>query len=179
MAKALFHKGQRVYVKSVGTWAAVERVAPHWVSGVEEPLRVYYEVGLGRTFAGHELAAAGGEERDSVDPTAETWRVRRLRAARIVDGAGDSHGDTYPAVVTEPGDWGGWRPTEAEFERDPERIELQARMICASPAMLRAVRALVAYADDADGESLTDAIEHARAAHRLVYLDHGNDPLTD
>ena len=28
MAKAQFHKNQRVYVKPVGTWALVERVDP-------------------------------------------------------------------------------------------------------------------------------------------------------
>ena len=42
MAKAQFHKNQRVYVKPVGTWALVERVVPHWAKGIEEPLRVYY-----------------------------------------------------------------------------------------------------------------------------------------
>src|SRR5262245_60822067 len=48
MAKALFSKGQRVFVKPVGTWSAVEKVTPQWVKGVEEPLKVFYDVGLGR-----------------------------------------------------------------------------------------------------------------------------------
>jgi hypothetical protein len=45
MAKAQFHKNQRVYVKPVGTWALIERVIPHWAKGLDEPLRVYYDVG--------------------------------------------------------------------------------------------------------------------------------------
>ena len=42
MAKALFHKSQRVFVKPVGTWALIEKVVPHWVKDVDEPLRVTY-----------------------------------------------------------------------------------------------------------------------------------------
>ena len=37
MAKALFHKSQRVFVKPVGTWAVIEHVVPHWVKDVDEP----------------------------------------------------------------------------------------------------------------------------------------------
>ena len=57
MAKALYHKSQRVYVKPVGTWALVEKVLPHWVKDVEEPLRVTYDVGLGREFTAGELVS--------------------------------------------------------------------------------------------------------------------------
>ena len=38
MAKAQFHKNQRVYVKPVGTWALIEHVVPHWAKGIEEPI---------------------------------------------------------------------------------------------------------------------------------------------
>ena len=55
MAKAQFHKNQRVYVKPVGTWALIEHVVPHWTKGLEEPIRVHYDVGLGREFAAEEL----------------------------------------------------------------------------------------------------------------------------
>jgi hypothetical protein len=57
MAKAAFHKGQKVFVKPVGTYAFVEQVLPHWVKGVEEPLKIHYDVGFGREFAAHELMA--------------------------------------------------------------------------------------------------------------------------
>ena len=31
MAKAIYHKHQRVFVRPVGTWALVEQVKPQWV----------------------------------------------------------------------------------------------------------------------------------------------------
>lgn len=55
MAKAQFHKHQRVYVKPVGSWAVVEKVVPHWTKGLDEPLRIFYDVGLGREFDADEL----------------------------------------------------------------------------------------------------------------------------
>ena len=55
MAKASFHKNQRVYVKPVGTWALIEHVVPHWAKGIDEPIRIHYDVGLGREFAAEEL----------------------------------------------------------------------------------------------------------------------------
>ena len=61
MAKAAFHKNQRVFVKPVGTWAVVEKVMPQWVKGLDEPLKVYYDVGLGREFASSELTAEKAE----------------------------------------------------------------------------------------------------------------------
>ena len=82
MAKALFHKSQRVFVKPVGTWAIVERVIPHWVKDVEEPLRVAYDVGLGREFSATELVSEEvmhGRKRLNEDPTVETWRIQRSK----------------------------------------------------------------------------------------------------
>ncbi len=55
MAKAQFHKNQRVYVKPVGTWALIERVVPHWAKGIDEPIRIHYDVGLGREFSAEEF----------------------------------------------------------------------------------------------------------------------------
>ncbi|HIK64444.1 MAG TPA: hypothetical protein EYG02_05380, partial [Henriciella marina] len=76
MAKALFHKSQRVFIKPVGTWAIVEKVIPHWVKDVEEPLRVTYDVGLGREFSATELVSeevmhGRSKSRMEDDPTAE------------------------------------------------------------------------------------------------------------
>ena len=34
MAKAKYHKSQRVLVKPVGTWAYVEAVVPKWIKGL-------------------------------------------------------------------------------------------------------------------------------------------------
>ena len=33
-------------------------------------------------------------------------------------------------------DWGGWRVPAAEYDRDPNRIEAQARLITHSPRLL-------------------------------------------
>ena len=55
MAKAKFHKSQRVFVKPVGTWAYVEAVVPKWVKGCEEPIKIAYDCGMGREFSQEEL----------------------------------------------------------------------------------------------------------------------------
>jgi hypothetical protein len=55
MAKAKYHKAQRVFVKPVGTWAYIEAVVPKWVKGCEEPIKIAYDVGMGREFAPEEL----------------------------------------------------------------------------------------------------------------------------
>src|SRR4029078_6872572 len=51
MAKAKYHKSQRVFVKPVGTWAYVEAVVPKWIKGCEEPIKITYDCGMGREFA--------------------------------------------------------------------------------------------------------------------------------
>ena len=74
MAKAQFHKNQRVYVKPVGTWALIEHVVPHWAKGLDEPIRVHYDVGLGREFAAEEL--------QSEEPVGEMPTQQRPALAR-------------------------------------------------------------------------------------------------
>ena len=77
MAKAQFHKNQRVFVKPVGTWAIVERVVPHWTKGLDEPIRVLYDLGLGREFTAEELQAENAFEQPQDDE--EGWRILRVR----------------------------------------------------------------------------------------------------
>ena len=79
MAKAAFHKNQKVFVKPVGTWAVVEAVLPQWVKGLEEPLKIHYDVGLGREFSASELVADKGHS--PVDDVADfdNWRISRAR----------------------------------------------------------------------------------------------------
>ena len=50
MAKAVFQKNQRVWVESVGAWAVIDKIVPIWAKGFDEPIRVTYDVGLGRDF---------------------------------------------------------------------------------------------------------------------------------
>ena len=52
MARAQFQKGQKVWVECVGAWAFIEQVQPVWAKGFDEPVRITYEVGLGREFLG-------------------------------------------------------------------------------------------------------------------------------
>src|ERR1700748_1208882 len=101
MAKAAFHKNQRVYVKPVGTWALVEHVVPHWAKGLDEPIRVHYDVGLGREFTAEELMS---EEPMSAGAAAgaPSWRVFRARNKwqAAEDCSRHPIPGTYPVVIT-------------------------------------------------------------------------------
>ncbi len=50
MAKAIYQRNQKVWVESVGVWATIEKIVPVWAKGFDEPVRVTYDVGLGREF---------------------------------------------------------------------------------------------------------------------------------
>jgi hypothetical protein len=144
MAKAMFQKGQRVLVRPVGVWSTVDRVIPQWVKGVEEPLRIHYDVGLGRDFA--QLDLVGEDSRPEFRPGEfEHWRVLRARGGMQLETLGDR---TYPVVVTDQMDWGGWRVPEAEYDCDPDRIEHQARVMANSLRLFRLARDLVGYREE-------------------------------
>ena len=139
MAKAVFQRNQRVWVESVGAWAIVEKIDPIWAKGFEEPVKVTYDVGLGRAFMAHELRAedpVGGDDESS----APTWRLMRAKNKwqTPAECAHHPYPGSYPVVVTDTSDWGGWRVPGAEYDRDPRKIELQARLIASTPA-LRAI----------------------------------------
>lgn len=144
MAKAQFHKNQRVYVRTVGTWSVVEKVMPQWAKGIDEPLRVFYDVGLGRDFSGEELQADAAE-RTTVASSAEQWRIVRARnkSKPAEECTNHPYPGTHPAVVTGDTDWGGWRVPGAEYDLHPHRIEHQARMIMNAPKMAMLLRSLV------------------------------------
>ncbi|MGD9966949.1 MAG: hypothetical protein AB7T59_10540 [Hyphomonadaceae bacterium] len=170
MAKAVFHKGQRVYVKPVATWAVVEQVNPQWVKGVEEPLRVTYDAGLGRDFQAHELAA---EEQDAHKPDlieTENWRV--LRAVnRLSQEAHDPRHPfpgTFPVVVTDQMDWGGWRVPMAEYDRDPNRIEHQSRVFANALRLMRVARELIEFSQDYPHETPRHLQELAMQAEMVL-----------
>ncbi len=176
MAKALFHKMQRVYVKPVGTWAHVEQVIPHWVKDVDEPLRITYECGLGRQFHAQELMAEqsmyqGTTDNDAdEDPTMQCWTIAR-RVARWhqeFSPQSPTHPGTYPAVVTEEDGTGGWRVSKAEFDRDPQRIEHQARMIVRTPELLRVARQIAEFAADQPEDMPKDLQQVATACSSIL-----------
>jgi len=168
MAKAAFHRHQRVYVEPVGTWAIIDQVKPIWAKGFDEPVRISYDCGLGRDFRAEELTAETDIE------TADTasgspWRLMRARN-RVQSPEECAHHPfpgTYPVVVTDPNDWGGWRVPGAEYDRDPALIEMQARLIAAAPRLMKLGRELVELAAGED-ENLPDPV--MRLARRFEQL---------
>lgn len=183
MAKAAFHKGQRVYVKPVGTYALVEQVLPHWVKGVEEPLKIHYDVGFGRDFSAHELVADIDPNRQINNADESRWRILRMRSRWGFEGAehrGPAN-DTFPVIVTDALDWGGWRAPKAEYDRDPERIEFQALVMVKAMELLRVARDLVAFAEDIGPEApagLGAVASQADAILQQIYKAPGAAPST-
>ncbi len=187
MAKAQFHKNQRVYVKPVGTWALVERVLPHWAKGLDEPIRVYYDVGLGREFGPEELQREGALS-DADTFQGENWRVIRGRNKwqQAEDCGHHPFPGTYPIIVTGESDWGGWRVPGSEYDLDPDRIEMQARVMSSSLRMLNLLQRLLQFVDE-EGANLPDellGIAKEAEAIRTYILDSsdpeaGNQPLVE
>lgn len=150
MAKAVFQRNQKVWVDSVGAWAVIEKVVPIWARGFEEPVRVTYDVGLGREFHAHELRAEQ-EGADTLAADGAHWRLLRARNKwqTAEDCSHHPYPGSYPVVVTDANDWGGWRVPGAEYDRDPAKIEFQARLIVSTPRLLALARQLMAIVDDA------------------------------
>jgi len=176
MAKASFHKNQRVYVRPVGTWALVERVVPHWAKGLDEPLRVYYDVGLGREFAADELQAEQALPEEKLE-SGDNWRIIRARNKwqPAEDCARHPVPGTYPVVVTGEAEWGGWRVPGAEYDLDPEKIERQARMISVSPRLAGMASRLVDWARKSGEDMPSEIAEMARDAQDLLAHIKRND----
>ncbi len=169
MAKAQFHTNQKVWVESVGAWAVVQKLVPIWAKGFDEPVRITYDVGLGREFQAKELRA----EEQADDPSADDGGVWRLMRAKNKwqephDCAHHPYPGTYPVVVTDRQDWGGWRTPGAEYDRDPEKIETQARMIVSAPRLLRLVRELEAFVAEAEADAPAELQEMARRGAQIM-----------
>jgi hypothetical protein len=165
MAHAQFHKHQRVYVRPVGTWAQVERVIPHWTKGLESPIRIHYDVGLGREFTPDELQAESTA--GSVTEDGDQWRVTRARNKWQADTETATHPypGTHPVVVTGESEWGGWRVPGAEYALSPIRIERQARIIAVAPRLASVVRKLAEWSKKSRAavpESLSEVVRECR-----------------
>ncbi len=179
MAKAQFHKNQRVYVKPVGTWAIIERVVPQWVKDVDEPLRVFYDVGLGRDFNAGELQTEQSAELTEVDPAMEEWRV--IRAANkwrsVEECAGHPFPGTYPVIMTaSTKEGGGWRVPGVEYDLSPERVERQARIMAAGPKFMVLLHRLVDYAKSNPENLPEDLLVLARDAETIMERTKTIDP---
>ncbi len=143
MAKAVFHRNQRVWVESVGAWAVVEKIVPLWAKGFDEPVKISYDVGLGRSFNANELRA-DQESEETMKDMGPRWRLLRVHNKWQTAEACHHHPfpGTFPVVVTDAVDWGGWRTPGAEYDRDPHRIEYQARLIASAPQLLAIAQSL-------------------------------------
>lgn len=158
MAKAIFHKGQRVFVRPIGTWAQIEQVVPQWAQGVDEPIRVHYDVGMGRKFLATELNSESDTDAKTVSVDGEWKIIRGQNKWRSADDCPDHpYPGTHPLVVTSERDWGGWRVPGSEYNRDPRQIELQAMLIAKTPTFAGILIALVQQADEM-AEDIPDGI---------------------
>lgn len=167
MARAQFQKGQKVWVECVGAWAAIEQVQPVWAKGFDEPVRVTYDVGLGREFLAHELMLAAD------DPSAVAngeWRLMRARNKwqLLEDCLHHPHPGTYPVVVTDDADWGGWRVPGAEYNRDPGLIEYQARLITAAPQLMKLAEEIMALTAENPEDAPPAVLELAGRARTIL-----------
>lgn len=173
MARAQFHKNQRVFVKPVGTWALIERILPQWTKGLAEPIRIFYDVGMGREFAPEELQAEMTFEQDGGDD-GEEWRILRARNKwqSPEETAQHPYPGTYPIVVTSEHDWGGWRVPGAEYALSPTRIERQARMMISAPRLAAVAVQISEWAREAPQDVPEPLLETVRQCGEIAaYLD--------
>ena len=169
MAKAQFHRNQKVWVSTVGTWAVIEKIVPIWAKGFDEPVRITYDVGLGREFLAHELAPEEDAAENDITAGDGTWRLLRARNKWQAPEDCGHHPfpGTFPVVVTDKSDWGGWRVPGAEYDRDPRRIEQQARLIAAAPTLLILARKLAEFVGDAPDDAPAELQAMAQKAKAI------------
>lgn len=166
MAKAVFQRNQKVWVESVGAWAIIEKIVPIWAKGFDEPVRVTYDVGLGREFHAHELKPEDKVDEADGGIAGDSWRLMRAKNKwqQEQDCAHHPFPGTYPVVVTDPADWGGWRTPGAEYDRDPAKIERQARLIASAPRLQAIVRELIQMVSENPEDAPPAVLDMARRA---------------
>jgi hypothetical protein len=171
MAKAKYHKAQRVFVKPVGTWAYVEAVVPKWIKGCDEPIKIAYDCGMGREFAQEELEEESkGLQLAAGNGNGETWRVLRSQNRwKSAEQCGHHpYPGTHPTVVTSDRDWGGWRVPGAEYDHDPQRIEHQAQVIARAPVFIKLLEDFVQYTDGETENLSEDLTKLAQVVRRIL-----------
>ena len=169
MAKAQFHRNQKVWVESVGAWAVIEKLTPIWAKGFNEPVRITYDVGFGREFLASELRPEEANDDGAAGDIGE-WRL--LRAKNKWQSPEDCRHHpfpgTYPVVVTDKQDWGGWRTPGAEYDRDPRKVETQARLIASAPRLLQVARDLYAFVTEMPEDAPEEMQDLARRAGAII-----------
>jgi len=78
-------------------------------------------------------------------------------------------------VTTDEKNWGGWRVPSAEYDRDPERIEFQARIIEAAPHLLRIAKALAQFGHNYSDEMPSELLDLSKQATMLLRRVHDRD----
>ncbi len=169
MAKATFQRNQKVWVESVGAWSVIEKVIPIWAKDFDEPIRISYDVGFGRSFLAQELRAEDTPEATESATGAGHWRLLRARNKwqPIEDCAHHPYPGSFPVIVTDQADWGGWRVPGAEYDRDPRSIEFQARLIASAPQLRALARALIELVAEAPDDAPPAVREMAAKAVRI------------
>ena len=151
MAKAAFHRNQKVWVETVGTWAVIEKIVPVWAKGFDEPVRITYDLGLGREFLAHEMRAEDKSEEPLAEAEDGHWRILRARNKwqSEEDCGHHPYPGTFPVVVTDRQHCGGWRVPGSEYDRHPHKIKSQAPLLASTPKPTALVRDLntVIYED--------------------------------
>ena len=170
MAKAQFHRHQKVWVEAVGAWATIERIIPVWAKGFDEPVRITYDVGLGREFRGEDLRADSTSEAALANGEGGQWRILRARNKWQAQEDCSHHPlpGTFPVVVTDTTDWGGWRVPGAEYDRDPYKIEHQARLVVSAPKLMRLARELAALVSEAPEDCTPEILRLAQLGKSLL-----------
>lgn len=170
MAKAQFHRNQKVWVESVGAWATIEKIVPVWAKGFDEPVKITYDVGFGRDFVAAELRSEDDTDPETFDADGGQWRI--LRSRNKWQGPDDCvhhpFPGTFPVVVTDRRDWGGWRVPGSEYDRDPAKFERQARLMVAAPALLKIAGELLTMADESGEDAPLELREMASRAAALI-----------
>jgi hypothetical protein len=98
------------------------------------------------------------------------WRMLRARNKWQLaeDVPHHPYPGTYPVVVTDPADWGGWRVPGAEYDRDPQRIEFQARLIAAAPRLMDLAQKLIDTVADSPEDAPPETLALARQAREVL-----------
>jgi len=167
MAKSAFQRNQKVWVESVGAWSVIEKIVPMWAQDFNEPIRITYDVGFGRPFQAQELRAE--ETGDDGATAVGAWRLLRARNKwqSVDDTAHHPYPGTFPVIVTDMADWGGWRVPGAEYDRDPGLIEFQGRLIASAPKLREIALALVELVKESPQDAPPVIAELAVRAARI------------
>ena len=123
-------------------------------------------VGLGRDFVATELQTEESTTLSQVDPTMEEWRVVRAQNKWRSAEECSSHPypGTFPVIMTNTVEGGGWRVPGTEYDFAPERIEMQARIMASGPQFMGMLRRLVDYANTNPENMPNDLMELAHDA---------------